>query len=158
MPQLYSRSHDKFITNYLNHNESYLVNKNKERLVFGRNKAGYIFPFYLSIKSTQTMNQGLQFIGVLRTENTFKNSAYVLTDLHGNIEGISSGSINLLKLDVKKVLQSRSNIEEFVPNLLKHKQNYFTFTAGNTRGVAKVVFNYPKDSEYVIHPDESKYL
>lgn len=52
MTNLFSKNHDFFIENYLNRFE---LDKNEvftDRLLFGKTKSHYIFPFYLSIKVT----------------------------------------------------------------------------------------------------------
>ena len=150
MPQVYSKYHDSFIENYMNNNESKLANTNKEKLVFGKNKSNYIFPVYITIKAVPSILQGIQFIATFRIEKNFKNAAYVLTHPDGSIDSISSSCINLLKVDLKMIMQKKSNIADFVPNILKERQALFGNTTGNAKSFATVTFNFPKDSEYLI--------
>lgn len=111
MPQIYAKFHDQFIDSYLNNGaEGGIINKNKERLVFGKNKSNYIFPVYLSLRAVPTVLQGVQFIANFRVEKNFKNAAYILVNPEGSIDSISSSCINLLKIDLKLIMQKKSNI------------------------------------------------
>jgi len=48
MPPLYAKYHDKFLDNYLNNKESKYFSR--DRLLFGKNKSGFIFPVFIIIK------------------------------------------------------------------------------------------------------------
>lgn len=148
MPQIYSKFHDDFISNYLNNNESYLISKQKERLVFGKNKSNYIFPVYLSLRAVPSMLSGTKFIATFRVEKNFKNAAYILTNPDGYIDSLSSSCINLLKIDLKMVMQKKSRIQDFIPGIIENQDSVFN-TKNANKVSAKINFNFPKDSEYL---------
>ena len=127
MPQLYSKRHDRFLEHYLSSNEANLVGKNKERLIFGKNKAGYMFPSYITIKTVQSINQRVQFVANFRIDRNLKNAAYILTDKTGLIDCISSSCISLLKIDAKKIIQKNSNIQDFVMHILFFKKIFIRY-------------------------------
>jgi len=149
MPQVFAKYHDSFIENYLNTGESVMVGKNKEKLVFGKNKSNYIFPVYLSIKSATSIIQGIQFIATFRVEKNFKSAAYVLTTPDGTIDGLSSSCINILKIDSKAITVKRANIQDYIPNIIRERGTQFSSANSAGKATATFKYNYPKDSEYV---------
>jgi len=154
MPQIYGKHHDSFLENYLNTGEGSLIGKNKERLVFGKNKSNYIFPIYISLRAVQSIIQGIQFIATFRVEKNFKNAAYVLTNTDGTIDALSSSAISLLKFDHKMVTQKKSNIQDFLPNIIKDRYTNFTLNNSTGRASAVLTYNYPKESEYMIEGED----
>ena len=48
MPQQWSEHHDSFLEDYLHHLESKVLNK--ERILFGKQKNGYMFPSFMYIR------------------------------------------------------------------------------------------------------------
>lgn len=154
MPQAYAKFHDAFIENYISNNENKSGLTSKERMVFGKHKSNYIFPFYITIKAVPSVLQGIQFISTLRVEKNLKNAGYVLTLPDGSIDAISSSCINLLKIDLKMITQKKSNITDFIPNILKDRKTLFSH-GGGTKNHAVITFKYPKDSDYVIASTDS---
>ena len=149
MPQVYGKYHDAFLENYLNAGEQSLIAKNKERLVFGKNKSNYVFPVNLSLRAVQSINQGIQFIATFRIEKNFKNAAHVLTQPDGTIDSLSSSAINLLKIDLKSITQKKANIQDFVPNIIDERLTMFSTNSNAGRASATVTFVHPRDSEYL---------
>jgi len=155
MPQVFSKYHDSFMENYLNTGESVMVGKNKEKMVFGKNKSNYIFPVYLSIKAATSIIQGIQFIATFRVEKNFKSAAYVLTNPDGTIDGVSSSCINILKFDLKAITVKRANIQDYIPNLIRERGMLFSSANSAGKATANFRYNYPKDSEYVTENEDS---
>jgi len=156
MPSIYGKHHDSFLENYLNTGEASLIGKNKERLVFGKNKSNYIFPIYLSLRTVQSIIQGIQFIATFRVEKNFKNAGYVLTQPDGTIDCVSSSSINILKVDLKMINQKKANIQDLIPNIIKDR--YSMFSSSNNAGRASTVidYQYPRESEYLLDGEENR--
>jgi len=48
MPQVFADHHDSFIEDYLHHLESKVLNK--DRLLFGKAKNGYVFPSFMYVR------------------------------------------------------------------------------------------------------------
>ena len=154
MPPIYAKYHDGFIDRYLISNESSIVGKDKERFAFGKNKSNYIFPMHYNMKAIPSIIQGIQFIATLRVEKNLKNTAYVLSYPDGTIDSISSSCISLLKMDTKLILQKKSKIQEFVPNIIHDRANLFATTSNNAKTYAQVTFKYPEGSEFINEDDE----
>jgi len=155
MSQVFSKFHDAFLENYLNSGESAIIGKNKQRMVFGKNKSNYILPIYLSIKAVQSIIQGTQFITVIRQEKNFKNAAYILTTPDGTIDAMSSSCINLLKIDYKAISHKKANIQDYIPNIIKNRTSLFSGANNTGRTSATIQYYYPLDSEYLDENDET---
>jgi len=155
MSQVFSKYHDSFLENYLNSGESAIIGKNKQRMVFGKNKSNYILPIYLSIRAVQSIIQGTQFITVIRQEKNFKNAAYILTTPDGTIDAMSSSCINLLKIDLKAITHKKANIQDYIPNIIKNRSSMFSSSNNNGRFSATIQYYYPLDSEYLDETDET---
>lgn len=50
MPNIFAKNHDSFIENYLATFNPEMKNVTKDRVLFGKTRSNYIFPFFLSIK------------------------------------------------------------------------------------------------------------
>ena len=155
MPQVYARSHDLFIEEYIANGDAKQQNSSREKFVLGKHKSNYIFPFYYSVKAISSMINGIQFVATFRLEKNLKNAAYVLTLPDGTIDSISSTCINVLKLDQKMIIQKKANITDFVPNIIKDRATIFTHGSANHKNSATVNFEYPRDSEYILNPNET---
>ena len=151
MSQVYGKYHDLFVENYLNNNDTAkFANTNKEKFVFGKNKSNYLFPTYLAVKAMPSILHGIQFVGSFRQEKNFKNAAYILTLPDGTIDGISSSCINSLKVDLKIITQKKSNIEDFIPNILRDRAATLLNSSinMNAKSSALINFIFPKDPEF----------
>jgi len=146
MPPLLTRVHDMFLHNYVKTGESTFINKNKERLVFGKNKSNYIFPVYITLKVVESMNKGIQFVASFRVEKNFKNVAYILTNSEGTIDAISSSCLSILGIDNKMIAASgRTNIEDYIPNIIKHQSGLFA----DSKNFTTITYTCPSDSEFI---------
>jgi len=56
-------------------------------------------------------------VGSFRIEKVHRKISYLYTDIEGNIEHISSSSINFLKIDNKFITSKRYNIDEIAPGV-----------------------------------------
>ena len=54
MPNIFSKNHDSFIEHYLAIYNNEIKNVTKDRILFGKTRSNYIFPFYLTIKVPQS--------------------------------------------------------------------------------------------------------
>ncbi|KAL4453179.1 hypothetical protein ABPG74_015410 [Tetrahymena malaccensis] len=122
MPNLYGQNHDQFLENYLNRNEFNYFKE--ERHLFITHKSSYIIPIYLRVKSFDTLMHGLQLIGNIRYDKQFRNQAYILINVEGQINSISSTCISMLKLDYKLVNSKEKKIDQFFPQLMEERDNY----------------------------------
>jgi len=57
MPEMYAKNHSKVLDDALAKGPENIPNK--ERLVFARNKSGYIFPVWLQLKMVEGINSGI---------------------------------------------------------------------------------------------------
>lgn len=94
---------------------------NRERYVIGKNKSNYVFPCFLSIRTLSSLAQGFQFVGSFRIEKVHRKISYIYTDPEGNVEHVSSSSINFLKIDNKYITSKRISIDEIAPNIFGNK-------------------------------------
>jgi len=77
MPSIFAKHHDEILKRYTETSESTFINKDK--LVYGKNKSGYIFPLIIQIKPIyHALKDGMEFLAVFRKEKTMKNMAYIV--------------------------------------------------------------------------------
>lgn len=55
MPQVFADHHDSFLEDYLHHLESKVLNK--DRLLFGKAKNGYIFPSFMYVRVSSSASK-----------------------------------------------------------------------------------------------------
>ncbi len=61
MPSLYSKYHDNFLNKFKETGKANLINN--ERILFGKHKNGYIFPFRVLLKPvTHALKEGIEFV------------------------------------------------------------------------------------------------
>lgn len=63
MPEFYAARHDQYMIDYFERGTPNVVDKN--RLVFGRNKEGYLIKLMLRLKMLPELDQGVQMVGLL---------------------------------------------------------------------------------------------
>ncbi|EGR30970.1 hypothetical protein IMG5_119850 [Ichthyophthirius multifiliis] len=126
MPQQWAEQHDSFIEDYLHHLESKVLNK--ERLLFGKQKNGYIFPSYMYIRYVPSYLHGTQFIATVRIEKYFKLVAYMTTNKSDlEITNITPNCISLFELSLGILNKKKPSIIDLIPEfnellpLLKQK-------------------------------------
>lgn len=78
MPEMYAKNHGKLIEDALNKGSESI--HNKERLVFGRHKSGYIFPVWICLKMITNSQGQTQFVALFKTDKKLVSSdiAYIL--------------------------------------------------------------------------------
>lgn len=100
MPSLYGVHHDDFLKRFLDTSESTLLNK--ERILFGKHKNGYIFPFIVLLRPVyHVLKDGVEFVATIKKEKKIKDVAYLVCNKDLILEDISTSCINLLGLDLK---------------------------------------------------------
>lgn len=50
MPNIFAKNHDSFMERFLSTYNHEIKNVTKDRILFGKTRSNYIFPFYLTIK------------------------------------------------------------------------------------------------------------
>jgi len=78
MPEMYAKNHSRVLDDALAKGAENIPNK--ERLVFARNKSGYLFPVWLQLKMIQSTQLGIQFVALFKIDKKIMNSniAFVL--------------------------------------------------------------------------------
>eukprot|EP00828_Plagiopyla_frontata_P023397 TRINITY_DN3000_c0_g3_i2.p1 TRINITY_DN3000_c0_g3~~TRINITY_DN3000_c0_g3_i2.p1 ORF type:complete len:384 (-),score=54.31 TRINITY_DN3000_c0_g3_i2:73-1224(-) len=130
MPNIIAKYHDQIMDNYL----SILESKNvigKQRLFPGKTKMNYIFPMTISIKHATSIVQGAQMMATFKTEKAFRNYAYALVNYDTKtVENISSSSINILGLNLKKLSRKQIYISDLIPDF--HSEEESIYQKGGT--------------------------
>lgn len=100
MPEMYAKRHNKVLEDALGKGAEYIPNK--ERLVYGRHKSGYIFPVWLQLKMVNTSSSGIQFVALFKTDKKAisSNVAYILINKEKKMQGISSSCMKMMNLDI----------------------------------------------------------
>lgn len=103
MPELYAKNHSRILDDALAKGAENIPNK--ERLVFARNKSGYLFPVWLQLKLIQSSQLGTQFVALFKIDKKIMsaNIAFVMLNKEKKIQGISSGAMKVLNLDIQKM-------------------------------------------------------
>lgn len=117
MPSIFARCHDRFLCNFIEKGEITLL-KEKQRIIFGKNKKHFIFPFNIRLKVENT-NEGAFGACALLTKLSI-NKEYILFSKKGCIDEMSEGIYRrifepLLQADVGRV--RRLNIMKIMPCL-----------------------------------------
>mgnify|MGYP000888460380 FL=1 len=117
MPSIFARCHDRFLCNFIEKGEITLL-KEKQRIVFGKNKKHFIFPFNIRLK-VENMNEGAFGACALLTK-LITNKEYILYGKKGCIDEMSEGIYErifepLLQADVGRT--SRLNLMKLMPCL-----------------------------------------
>ena len=107
MPDIYSRFHGQALEGALQKGPEGI--QNKERLVFGKHKSGYIFPVWIQVKSVHSYQYGTQFVALFKLDKKIMSSnvAYVLLskekdrDKDNRFLGISSSCMKMMNLDMQ---------------------------------------------------------
>ena len=110
MPQMYAKEHSKILMNCVNSSNDEAT-KGNERFVIGSHKSQYILPLILTTKLHLSVNQGIQFIGLFKTEKKSINVCYLLLDKTKNILGVSSRTLSYLKINNKMARLGKINVE-----------------------------------------------
>lgn len=111
MPKLFADVHDQLIQNFLDNPESEGGFMNREFFSFGKGKHSYIFPLIIKVRLFGSDTNDVRFIGSLRPEIYFRNTAFLICDSKGLIEGISASCYTMLGIDEQNI-KSGITVEE----------------------------------------------
>ena len=117
MPQVYSIVHDGILNSFLK-NRYKSINQD-ERLVYGRNKNGFIFPIQLQLrKLSWNTNDELIFIASVNSIKTKTAPILCIVDLEGDLKNVSS-TFSWLFLGCKINNRRIENIQVILPSFFK---------------------------------------
>jgi hypothetical protein len=117
MPEIYSEVHDGILLSFLK-NRYKSINQD-ERLLFGKNKNGFIFPFQLQLrKLSVNANDELIFIANVNAQKTKAAPINCILDLEGDIRNVSS-TFAWLFLKKYKEHHALQNIQVLIPSFFK---------------------------------------
>jgi hypothetical protein len=97
-----------------------VVHNAKERQIFLKSKSNYVIP----IKTTNflfTSEKGYYKFCRMRYDFNHHNSGYVLFDLNGYVENISSACLQLLHINEKIISLQQLLIHQLFPTLLNNR-------------------------------------
>ena len=122
MPEMYAKNHSRILDDALAKGAENIPNK--ERLVFARNKSGYVFPVWLQLKMIQSSQLGTQFVALFKIDKKIMsaNIGYVLINKEQKIQAISSGCMKVINLDIQKMRrlnQQGIDINRLAPGLFE---------------------------------------
>ncbi|KAL4426928.1 hypothetical protein ABPG74_012928 [Tetrahymena malaccensis] len=123
MPQVFADHHDSFLEDYLHHLESKVLNR--ERLLFGKAKNGYIFPSYMYVRYVPSYIHGTQFIASIRIEKYFKLIGFmIITKGEFEIVNITSNCITLFDLSLGILNKKKPCITDLIPEFSLHTKEF----------------------------------
>lgn len=93
----------------------------KEKLIFGKSKAGYLIPLQIQIQIIQ--GRKLSFFGRVRPYKSLQVVGFILVDYKGRIESISAGIVYMFSFDMKSVAKENS-LDYYFINLFALKEKY----------------------------------
>ena len=113
MPPIIAGRHQSFMETYFRTGKERIINSALD--AFAAYRTGTIFSAYIVVKPVPTIGQEIQYIGMLKPGN--RDFEYILTDENGNIDAVSDGIIQLLKLPVSFFKEHSVPIQIIVPEL-----------------------------------------
>ncbi|CAD8188241.1 unnamed protein product [Paramecium pentaurelia] len=111
MPDMIGKSHDRFVEDFINNSDYKYVSK--DRQVICKNKSGYLFQMNLNIKPINSVKNGISFLGTFTQDKFNRQNAFILVNPKNQIEGISTGCLSLLKLDIRYIKTKRNFFDLF---------------------------------------------
>lgn len=122
-PIIYAKHHDDILKRYLETNETTISNKDKP--LFGKNKAGYIFPIILHVKPVyHALKDGIEFFSLFRKEKMLRNYAYLIISQDGQIKDISASCLNILGIDQKTINLQQVMITNLFSEIFNEQEEY----------------------------------
>ncbi|CAD8108800.1 unnamed protein product [Paramecium sonneborni] len=146
MPDMIGKSHDRFVEDFINNSDYKYVSK--DRQVICKNKSGYLFQMNLNIKPINSVKNGISFLGTFTQDKFNKQNAFILVNPKNQIEGISTGCLSLLKLDLRYI-KAKRNFFDLFPQITDKDQ--FLNKQGNT-----VSYKIPKEILKIIESVRKK--
>ncbi len=90
MPKIYAEQHDHYLLEF--HKNKYKRINSDERLVFGKDKYGFIMPILLQLQRTiSSLSEELLFVANINKFKVRQTPLICITDEEGEITDISSG-------------------------------------------------------------------
>jgi PAS domain S-box-containing protein len=118
MPEVYSVVHDDILNSFLK-NRYKSINQD-ERLLFGRNRNGFIFPLQLQLrKLSWNTNDELIFIANVTPIKTKTAPVLCIVDLEGDLRNVSSTFSWLFKSTASSSNRKLDNIQVILPSFFK---------------------------------------
>ncbi|CAD8158603.1 unnamed protein product [Paramecium octaurelia] len=125
IPSIFNEKHDQcvelFIENKARQEKEFITQS-----VFLVTKSNYILPIFSTIKLLQAQNNQLFFIAQYQQSFSPKQLCYLLLDIKGHIEHISSSCITFLKLDAQRIKMRKINIKELFPDFFQRKDEFLS--------------------------------
>lgn len=121
MPRTYSNIHDRVLENYALNNK--VVMMNKERLIWGKAKSGYLFPFTILIKPVKNLfSEKTEIFASLRREPWLKEIGVIVLSPDLMITDVSSSMLNIYSsLNTRAINKRKINVIEIIPDFLTIK-------------------------------------
>ncbi|CAD8192732.1 unnamed protein product [Paramecium pentaurelia] len=127
MPNVFAQSHDQFMEAYLQTYESRIMNR--ERMIIGKSKNGYIFPFFIYVRYVPSFIHGAQFFGAMRQEKVFKNVAFMIVNgSTQEIENISATFITMFHVDLNYITKKKMKVSDIITNFQENITDYLNKT------------------------------
>lgn len=119
MPSLFSRIHDFILSSFLKDRYKKKINQD-ERLLFGKNKSGFIFPMYLQLrKLSWNLNDELIFISNVRTYKNKSTPIHCIVNLDGEIQDVTSSFAWMFLKKNSSQISRNQNIQCILPSFFK---------------------------------------
>jgi len=118
MPRIYAHKHNEFLTKH--YQTGYKTNTQENRILYGLHRNGYCFALILYVKVMPTLDNGLEFVGMIRQVQ--EECDYIIMDSKGKIDSVSSGLATALNIETKLIRSFNINVQIIAPQLL----NVFT--------------------------------
>ncbi|MDR3547189.1 MAG: PAS domain-containing protein [Candidatus Pacebacteria bacterium] len=136
MPRNIGEHHDSFMLRFFNNGNAYLMEQS--RLMLAQSKEGFIVPISLLVKSCPGLEEGIQYIGFIRSSMTeirakllnlpfhYQRSkvAFILADNNANVIGISEKACRTFGITTKYFMRKKCfsneiiNMRKFNPAIL----------------------------------------
>ena len=119
MPRVYQEHHKEFLT--LSFQKTTDQISSRERSVFGKHKAGFVFPVWLQIKNMSSMLSGRQYVATFKVEKAGinKHVAHLILNKDKEILDISPTCFHMLgiSIDLLNKKQVYYDIQSMLPQL-----------------------------------------
>ncbi|CAD8076307.1 unnamed protein product [Paramecium primaurelia] len=119
----YLKLHNIFVESYFSQLRQDQVYETEERSQFLVSKNKYVLQTY-SINSIYISDKGVFQFCRLRQDQCYNYFAYLIFNLDGKIESISSTCISMLNLDIRQLQIRQLTIQKLFPYLMYNKEDY----------------------------------
>lgn len=121
MPRTYASIHDSILENYALNGKAVMMNK--ERLIWGRSKNGYLFPFTILIKPVKNMfSEKTEIFASIRREPWLKEIGIIVISADLFVTDVSSSMLNIYsQLNIRTINRRRISIIELIPTFMSLK-------------------------------------